>query len=380
MTDAIASVSAGGRHTCAVLKTGGAFCWGDNDYGQLGNGTMTDSLTPVPVAAIPESVTAITAGTDHTCALTDAGSLYCWGLNVDGRLGDGTIATRPEPVAIAGPPSGIVSVTAGHDHTCAITTATAVLCWGQNERGQIGDGRACGSTCRTPSPLPGLSSAISTISAGTTHACAVKDDGDVRCWGLEVFGPVSEGSFRFQPTPHEVDELHVPVSTISVGKYHVCAISNGAPICWGYNGFGQIGDGDTAIVGVDPAFVVGPGPKPTPGPTETPTSTPTATATPTPTETPAVTETATSTATPSPTLMPSPSATDTLTPAATSTPRPKGDANQDGVVNAVDASLILQYSAGLISAILPAADANHDGRVDSLDAALVLQRAASLTA
>src|SRR5919201_308783 len=134
------AVTAGFSHTCALTSAGTVKCWGDNYWGQLGDGTTRDRGTPVNVSGLPRGVRAIAAGDLHTCALTAAGGVKCWGDNASGRLGDGTTSERHTPVTVSGLASGVSVVAAGGNHTCALTAAGGVKCWGFNEYGQLGDG------------------------------------------------------------------------------------------------------------------------------------------------------------------------------------------------------------------------------------------------
>jgi hypothetical protein len=135
------AIAAGGVHTCALTSAGGVKCWGYNPYGQLGDGTTTGRSTPVPVSGLAGGVAALAAGSIHTCALTSAGAVKCWGNNIYGQLGDGTTTERHTPVAVSGLASGVAALAAaGSGHTCALTGAGAVKCWGRNGHGALGDG------------------------------------------------------------------------------------------------------------------------------------------------------------------------------------------------------------------------------------------------
>ncbi|NLF64263.1 MAG: hypothetical protein GX579_06635 [Chloroflexi bacterium] len=173
-------VVAGHHHTCALLASGGVRCWGDGRSGQLGD-RRAGSMNPVPTDVIGLGGPAVdlSAGGGHTCALLDDGGVQCWGANWWGQLGDGTTTTRHSPVYThTGPVSAI---SAGSSHTCAVTTAGAAVCWGDNAGGQLGDG---GWRDRSePAPVLGLERGVLAISAGSAHTCAVLEGGEAACWG-----------------------------------------------------------------------------------------------------------------------------------------------------------------------------------------------------
>lgn len=257
----MSAVTAGGLHTCALTTANGVMCWGDNTDGQLGDGTTMQRLKPVAVSGLPSGVAAIAAGSNHTCALLTTGGVKCWGYNRYGQLGNGTAtgATEPNPtpVDVSGLQSGVVAIAAGGAHTCALLDTGGVKCWGWNRRGQIGDGQDCSmSQCRrlVPTDVTGLSGSVVAIAAGVYHNCALLSTGGVKCWGQNDAGQL--GAATGSPC---VDELLNPiacaqtpvdvtglsgVARVAAGGSHSCALlSSGHIDCWGDNSSGQLGDG-----------------------------------------------------------------------------------------------------------------------------------------
>ncbi|TAK24799.1 MAG: hypothetical protein EPO40_23820 [Myxococcaceae bacterium] len=254
-------VAADASHTCARLIDGSVRCWGGNQHGQLGDGTSTDRLTPTAVAGLGDA-DEIAVGPFHTCARRRDGSVRCWGSNVAGQLGDGTTISRLTPTAVLGI-SDAVEIAAGIFHTCARLTDGSVRCWGSNVFGQIGDGT---STNRlTPTAVPGLSGAVE-IAAGSSHTCARLMDGSVRCWGTNGPGQLGDGTGAIRLAPTAVPGVSTAVE-VAAGTYHTCLrLTDGSVRCWGNNGFGQIGDGTgairlapTAVAGVSTAVEIAAG-------------------------------------------------------------------------------------------------------------------------
>jgi alpha-tubulin suppressor-like RCC1 family protein len=247
LSSGVAAVAAGGRHSCALTTAGAVLCWGVNGNGQIGDGTLfTQRFTPTPVAGLSSGVVAIDAGGDHSCALKTTGALVCWGFNGNGQIGDGTTSNnRPTPVPVTGLSSGVKAVSASNSHSCALTTAGAILCWGHNLNGRVGDGTQTDRL--TPVPVSGLSSGVAAIDTGTNaHSCAVTTAGAVKCWGINFSGQLGDGTLVDRFTPVAVPSLSSGAVAIATGGGHSCAVTTaGAASCWGSNFAGRLGDGTT---------------------------------------------------------------------------------------------------------------------------------------
>ena len=192
-------ISSGVLNGCALKPDGSVACWGDNQYGQLGDGTVVTSATPVTVPGLT-GLLALSAGGGHTCALKADRTVSCWGQNVRGGLGDGTVVNKSSPTAVTGL-TGAMALSGGTLHTCALRSDATVVCWGVNDTGQLGDGTLIDRL--TPTAVPGLTNVVA-ISAGKQHTCALKTDGSVACWGRNTDGQVGDGSLsptRFAVTP-----------------------------------------------------------------------------------------------------------------------------------------------------------------------------------
>jgi len=244
LTTDVNVVETGYWQACVLLSSGAVKCWGQNTYGQLGDGTTTNSSTPVNVSTLSSGVRAISAGLLFNCALLNTGAAKCWGQNTSGQLGDGSATQRNSPVDVSGLSSGVAAIESGYYHACALLNTGAVKCWGQNGYGQLGD--ASTTQRNSPVDVSGLSSGVIAISAGYYHTCALLNTGAVKCWGLNTYGELGDGTTTTSSTPVNVSTLSSGVSAISAGGYQTCALlSTGAVKCWGQNTYGQLGDGST---------------------------------------------------------------------------------------------------------------------------------------
>jgi alpha-tubulin suppressor-like RCC1 family protein len=229
------AVSVGDSHSCAIMNGGAVKCWGSNTYGQAGD-TMTGvQLRPVGVVGLTSGVAAIAAGGNHTCALTVAGGVKCWGFNNIGQLGDGSTTDRRAPVDVPGLTSGVAAITAGGASTCALTMAGGVKCWGANYSGELGDGSF--SPRWLPVDVVGLTSGVAKIATGGSHTCAIMTSGGAKCWGQNTNGELGDGtSGNYRTTPVDVTGLTAGVVAIAPGFVHTCALmTSGGVKCWGYD-------------------------------------------------------------------------------------------------------------------------------------------------
>ncbi len=233
----------GAEHACAVASDGSVWCWGRNNYGQIGDGTAITRRTPVQVPGI-EDVTAIVAGREHSCALRSGGSVVCWGRNNYGQIGDGSLENRNMPVPVVGLNQDVAQIVIGADHNCVRMENGEVQCWGYNGYAQVGDGSYTNRHIPTAVDDPGITYAG--LSAGWRHTCGYTDSGQARCWGSNGEGQLGDGTFTTRTRPVAVDGLLTAVTKIGASAYHTCAVRNADELkCWGYNGYRQLGDGTT---------------------------------------------------------------------------------------------------------------------------------------
>ena len=247
------ALAVGATHSCALDETGTAHCWGGNASGQLGNGTNTNSLVPVPVAG-GFRFTSISAGRNTTCALTPQGSAYCWGANNFGALGNGSTAESNTPVPVSGNLRFSSISVGGFNYACGLTTTGSAHCWGSNRQGGLGTGDTASVT--TPAAVSG-GLTFRSISAGVGHTCAVTTGGDAYCWGLNSIRQID--GLRTEPrvlVPVRA-ATDLPLSSLHAGVGSTCGIAGADAYCWGRGFFGSKGDGSTSSASSAPTRVVG---------------------------------------------------------------------------------------------------------------------------
>ena len=249
-------VATGDYFTCVMLDNDEVKCWGDNQYGQLGDGTTTDKTSP-PSSAItfPTGLTpvALVAGDHHACAIMDDESLTCWGRNLDGELGDGTTTDRTSPTAVSlNAGENVIDVGSGDKHTCALLDDGSIKCWGDNLRGQLGDGTNTDRSLPTSTASLGAGRTAVDIGVGEHSVCALLDNDDVKCWGKNDYGQLGDGTTTNKNSPPSsaitfpTGRTPVAISDSGAGITHACALlDDGNVSCWGRNHKGQLGDGTT---------------------------------------------------------------------------------------------------------------------------------------
>lgn len=243
-------ISAGTTHSCALTAAGAAWCWGGGYFsgkaGYLGAGALQQSVNPVRVTA-DSAFVAIDAGTANTCALTASGEAWCWGQNTYGELGDSSRTARVTPVPVR-TSARYQRISLGFEHTCGVQLNGAASCWGHNRWGQLGTGdvpyNSASLVSLTPARVTG-GAAFREIAAGEAHTCAIRTDDVLECWGAnENAGQLGDRSgLTHRGVPGAVAGA-ATWSTLASGLMTVCARTvAGNPFCWGSNYYGEIGNG-----------------------------------------------------------------------------------------------------------------------------------------
>jgi alpha-tubulin suppressor-like RCC1 family protein len=258
----VRAISAGGDYvntttfygtTCAVQSSGNAYCWGQNGNGQLGNGNNTQQLTAV--YANDNFVQGVSVGHQHSCFLKDKGTVQCTGNDSDGRLGNGANVDASTPVAVVNlfSKEGSTQVTGQYNSGCSRMSNGHVYCWGQNNSGQLGNGTTMSTDVGYPLTAVSVGGSalfdILNVSMMYDHACAVRSNGNVVCWGYDANGELGDGGTASEN--QAVATLAVTDAVqVTTGVNHSCAlIVDGTVKCWGYNGYGQLGNGTTTSSG-----------------------------------------------------------------------------------------------------------------------------------
>ncbi len=271
LTASTTAVSISGN--CAALENGALKCWGENDYGIVGDGSRENRTSPVAVTGldgISRSIDKVVNNAYRTCATLDTGSAMCWGDSLYGKLGLGNwdSQTSPRPVStINGTEGQALAVDMGQDGGCAIDATGAVSCWGTNNNGVLGSGQ--NQTALEYSEIPVATSGIDGINAtavqlsrGYSSACAVLDTGAVQCWGFNDYGMLGQDpAISSNATPNTVSGLDgtVNAKAVSIGYSHACALMEGGAVkCWGENYDGQLGiDSSITVESYQPVDVSG---------------------------------------------------------------------------------------------------------------------------
>jgi alpha-tubulin suppressor-like RCC1 family protein len=253
----VTAIAGGQYHSLALTSAGQVLAWGDNSFGELGNGTINSSSTPVSVS-LPSgtTVTAIAGGFEHSLALTSSGQVLAWGNNASGQLGNGTNNRSSTPVAVSLPSGTTVTAIAGGGyHSLAVTSTGQVLSWGYNADGQLGNGTTTNSSTPVQVSLPS-GTIVTAIAGGGYHSLAVTSSGQVLAWGDNSVGELGNGTTTTtgcscNPTPVAVSlPTGTIVTAIAGGGVHSLALtSSGQVLAWGSNNDGQLGNGTTTTTG-----------------------------------------------------------------------------------------------------------------------------------
>ena len=235
----VSKISAGSNFTCALLNTGAVYCWGDDTYGQLGNGVQsTNSANAVAASTETYPVSDIATSAYSTCVVLVSGAVQCWGLGTSGQLGNGSMTNSTSAVSVNGI-TNAVRISGGTGHFCATLSTGAVQCWGLNTSGQLGN------QASTPedTPVTATVSPSQRTAGGSNDTCAILTGGTVSCWGDNTYGELGNGNTR--PTTAIMPVINISgVTDLSLGEYAACALIGGSVKCWGYNIEGELGDGN----------------------------------------------------------------------------------------------------------------------------------------
>ena len=246
------AVAAGDNHTCGILADGSVWCWGSDDSGQLGDGMTANSVVPKKITALPQSAKSIAAGTVNTCAILKDATLWCWGSNANGNLGVGDTSPHTGPQQVTSL-SGVAHVAVGDAHACAINSANNLFCWGDNGFGAVGNGTS-GNEVLTPTQVM---TGVLDVAAGSGFTCALALGGTVTCWGANADGELGDGSTNPSNMPGSPIAGLSGVAEVAShsGASTVCARTASTIACCGNNNVGQLGNGMTTTPQTSPTAV-----------------------------------------------------------------------------------------------------------------------------
>jgi alpha-tubulin suppressor-like RCC1 family protein len=252
-------VAIGADYACLLTVGDSVRCWGDNGFGELGDGTQTIATSPSSIVNLTAPAVGIAASSNPTtCAVLTDGTVECWGF-ISGFIFDSadpsaTFTATPIPLFGA---SGATAVRLGTRHGCVLKSDSTVACWGDNTTGQLGDGNIGPASTYTPVPVQGLTGATA-ISAGVDYSCALLSRGTVQCWGNNADGELGNGTTTNSGSAVAVVGLSGPATGIAAGGSHTCAVlADGTVACWGANTKGELGNGTTTTGSTTPIVVSG---------------------------------------------------------------------------------------------------------------------------
>lgn len=235
-------ISAGYYHTCALTTDERVYCWGNNGFGTLGDGTRVGRAKPTRIFGT-NTYSAVDAGAGHNCALRPNGAAECWGQNDEGQAGDGTFTARDRPVTVGGG-HVFTQISAGHAHSCGLIANGSAYCWGDNSRGQLGAGLEALTKSAVPLKVQ-TSLAFTRVIAGYYQSCALTAAGEAYCWGLNSGGQNGDGTTLDSPVPVRAHSGFT-FSALSPGDRFVCGVSAGRTECWGQNRHGEVRNNEPA--------------------------------------------------------------------------------------------------------------------------------------
>jgi alpha-tubulin suppressor-like RCC1 family protein len=245
----VTQLASGGNFNCAVLNTGAVQCWGENNFGQLGNGGGGNQNLPVTVAGLGGNAVEVKTGTQHACARLTSGLVKCWGRNHYGQLGNNSTATSPSPVSVGAGLGSVAEISVGGEFSCGRRASGTVACWGANYVGQLGLGTVDNNMPHNPATALNVTGAVQ-IASGWYHTCVVRGTGQTMCWGLNAQGQTGAGNTSSpQATPFNLLNIN-DGTNFGMGERHTCLRrKSGSLTCWGSNEFGQIGNGAALPLG-----------------------------------------------------------------------------------------------------------------------------------